>query len=44
MHLAVDAIAGIRGVTREAISDAIRANLKALLAPATAETMRGGEC
>lgn len=37
VHLAVEAIAGIRGVTHEAISDAIRANLKALLAPATAE-------
>lgn len=35
VHLAVEAIAGVRGVTPEAISDAVRANLKALLAPAS---------
>ena len=34
VHLAVEAIAGVRGVTPEAISDAVRANLKALLARA----------
>jgi hypothetical protein len=38
VHLAVEVIAGVRGATPEAISDAIRANLKALLAPASAET------
>lgn len=37
VHLAVEAIAGVRGVTPKAINDVVRANLKALLAPASAE-------
>jgi len=42
VHLAVDAIASIRGATPEAIGDTIRANLKALLVPVPAETLEGG--
>lgn len=42
VHRAVEIIAGVRGVTPKAVSDAVRANLKTLLAPAAGKTGEDG--